>query len=173
MILQWPKDCIIRTESTIPIIQKISLWKQALNRACPLISTCWITPKDESSRSTRSTHAARTNHSWQVFLTTVGFQRILYICLFFKWIHLFHKFHNSKDQQRIYYTLLITRFNQLFRNTLRQKNNKCNSPFFPSGKHTSQWRIPSRPCLKGGANLANFAGKPWLNGWQLMVDISD
>jgi hypothetical protein len=61
------------------------LWKQALNRACPLISTCWITQKDESSRSTRSTHAARTNHSWQVFLTTVGFQRILYICLFFKW----------------------------------------------------------------------------------------
>lgn len=122
MILQWPKDCIIRTESTIPLIQKISLWKQALNRVCPLISTCWITPKRwQFSRSTRSTHAARTNHSWQVFMTTVGFQRILYICLFLKWIHVFHKFHNSKNQQSIYSTLLITGFNQMFRNTLRQK----------------------------------------------------
>ena len=78
-------------------------------------------------------NTCRTNHSWQVFMTTVGFQRIFYICLFFKWIHLFHKFHHSKDQQSIYYTLFITGFNELFRNTLRQKTNKCNSPFFPPG----------------------------------------
>ena len=50
-------------------------------------------------------NTCRTNHSWQVFMTTVGFQRIFYICLFFKWIHLFHKFHHSKVYT-IHYSLL-------------------------------------------------------------------